>query len=271
MGESRGRRGRRKHDSSADSGRHRSRKKRDSSDEGRRRKSRKDKESGAKSRGLGRQILSELWTFADSQRLVSVALGGIELDIPDSVLHRCRLRSDAVRLEEEGMCNRNLKKMSKAEELLTQAIAFEVEGVATLPPPPFAKKPLRPLQAAISRSCELHVLRGELRGSQELAKYEEALADFDFALFESPCYAHALMGKAKTMRRLGRLADALNCLERALQIRGTHVSEHDGVGLTTYVRRWAERCVEEIKDDLSKSGGPCNGDAVKDIGVPDAL
>jgi len=268
-------RGRRKHGGGSDeSERQRSRRRR-RSDSGESR-GRRGKDRGGDPGRRRRRVVSELWTHQDSLRLLSTA-SGRELDLPEAVLRRARLRSEAVRLAGEGTFNRNVEKIAEAERLLTEAIAFEGEEAMGLPAAPFAVKPLIAQTGPSDRRRELLLLRGELRGSRELSRFAEAVADLDEVVAQEPGVARAWAEKAKVLRRWRRPAEALTCLRQALCIGQAVGDEQDeapegGVALQRHVRSWAERCAELLEERVLQqarvdTGEFGNADAGDDMAV----
>jgi len=196
-----------------------------------------------------RQVVTELWKFNDTLRLLSKALGGTALEIPQVVLHRARLRSDAVRLADSGSVNHDAMQLAEADTLLSEAIGLETKGAA-LPPPPLPLVSLRLPRRKISRLCELQLLRGELRGSPELARRVEAIADFEAVIAEEPLLAHAWMAKAKVLRRARQHVDTLACLREALRLGESQAPPPKGKGLASYTLDWIRRNIEQLEERL---------------------
>lgn len=218
-------------------------------DRHRRKKDKKEKKEHKSKGERRRRVVSELWSFEDSLELLSAALGTEELKIPEAVLHRSKLRSDAVRLAANGLCNRSAKQLTEATSLLTQAIALESAGseeVHSQRPYPHVSIDLPRLP--VSRLCELRLLRGELLGSQELGRFTDAVADLDAVIAEEPIIAKAWMAKAKVLRRSRQTLGALACLQEALRCAETQGPPPEGKGLSTYEREWIVRNISQLED-----------------------
>lgn len=211
-----------------------------------------------------RGVVSDNRTFDDSLKVLSTALDGVKCDIPEDVLRRARLRSDALRL-----LNRCPPDNDGAVQLLSQAIDLESQGHAS--PPPGKKAKRAPL---VSRMVELRVFRARLLGSRELGRYDEALADVEAALREEPTFAEGWIEKAKVLRRVRRgtgLSESLVCFSEALRLAAVQEPPPKGLGLPHFITSWAQRCAGQIEERLRQiaSGGADFGGA--DAGDPRAV
>uniref|UniRef100_A0A7S4RYN9 FAD-binding FR-type domain-containing protein n=1 Tax=Alexandrium monilatum TaxID=311494 RepID=A0A7S4RYN9_9DINO len=256
--------GRKKRDESDDSRGKRRRKKRDGSDDsggGRRRRKREGGEGGP-------HVATKNWTFEDSLKILAMATRSSLPELPEPVLQRARLRSRAMRLAGEGAVNRSRERLAEAEALLSEAIALEA---AVGEPPAPRSRPLRlRLRERPRRALELLLLRGELRGTRELGRTADALADLQSVIGESPQLAHAWAEKGKVLRRACRHADALAAFREALRLADLAKADgsNDSFGLPCHVRAWVGRCVSQLEERLRQDALLARGGA--EFGASDA-
>jgi NAD(P)H-flavin reductase len=171
------------------------------------------------------------------------ALDG-DMKIPEDVLHRTKLRSDAIRKQSSN----KKEDLEEAEALLTEAIDLELSGVEVTPAPGSTAESRAEL--AIERLCELRMTRGNVRGSQILSNFEGSMEDFDSVIEDDGTYTRAWMEKGKILRRARRPQDALDCFKTTLELGTSQEPPPKGNGMHKYMVQWLERMIEELEERL---------------------
>lgn len=185
---------------------------------------------------VGQKLVSQNTTFDKSLEVVRQSLGSAPV-VPADVLKRARLKSDAMRAMAPGP----EQNMVEAEALLTKAISSHDKGSST-----------------IQRLRELHLLRAEVRGSWVLNNFDGALADLNDVVEAEPALPSAYLEKAKVLRRMKKLEEAVQCLKIALE-KGV-ASESDG--LSEQQKTWIKRNIDDLEERLlSGDTGDKNADA----------
>eukprot|EP00927_Polykrikos_kofoidii_P009036 TRINITY_DN13753_c0_g1_i1.p1 TRINITY_DN13753_c0_g1~~TRINITY_DN13753_c0_g1_i1.p1 ORF type:complete len:702 (+),score=110.47 TRINITY_DN13753_c0_g1_i1:38-2143(+) len=201
---------------------------------------------------VGGRLVQRNRNFDKSLDIFRECSGGLDLAIPEEVLNRVRLKSDAMR---QMACGPN-QNIIAAEELLSDAIRLEMDsqnvasGLVQVP--------------SSLRLIELRFLRAEARASSALGKFEGALQDLDDVLAEVPNSARAHLEKAKILRRAKRPADAMNYFAKALEA-GENAREGSSTKdrlcspyLSKQQRTWVTRNIESLQDIVAlgdQSGG----------------
>jgi len=199
------------------------------------------------------QVLYRNRTFEKSLEVVRHSLGGSEPLVPDDVLRRIQLKSDAMRSMECGPD----QNMAKAEELLTVAIHLELES-----PSADCKVHRRWL-------CDLRSLRARVRASAALGDFDGALSDLGDILVEQPESAHTFLEKAKLLRRAKRPNDALNCLTKALELGEKLSISEDGLDSKSFSPQectWIRSSIESLKDVIALGDAAEGNSSAEDSG-----
>jgi len=201
-------------------------------------------------------VVSQVISFDKCLDVVRSALHGADFQVPKAVLHRARLRSDAMRRMDSGFA----EDLKEAEQLLSEAIDLEHQLDEAEPSPPSQ-------HGFGERLQQLRMLRGDVRGSQALAQYDGALADFDAVLEGKPGYVRAHLDKAKTLRRARRLPEALESYQAAL----ANLAE-DSETAAAASRRWIDKRILELQDRLAEQAAVARGElGSADAGNADAV
>jgi len=185
------------------------------------------------------KALTLLQALSDLQNPGSTA----PVDVPDVVLARIRLRSDAMRLSN----SRDAKKLECSERLLTQAIEAEREA-----PGPVGPK-LTQAQATRWRADHLRsllLLRSHVRGSQAFADYAGAIEDCDAMIAAEPLYSRAHLQKGRMFQRSRQPALALDSFERALALGRSQSSAEPGFGMDAHMLTWLGKVIDELTERL---------------------
>lgn len=191
-------------------------------------------------------VVTRIISFEDCLDVVRSALKGSDFEVPEAVLHRARLRSDAMRRMDSGF-EEDLK---EAENLLSKAIDLELQ-VDVADQDATVAKPALPAQHSFGdRLQQLRMLRGDVRGTKALAQYDGALADFNAVLEDKPTYAQAHLEKAKLLRRARRLPEALESYQAALQV----------IDDDAHSRRWIDRKIHELEERLVEQAAVDRGE-----------
>ena len=188
------------------------------------------------------KLLTGVYSLDKSLGVLEQALGQ-EPDIPEEIMTRTRLRSDAMRL----MNSTREEEMLKAEELFTQAIDKEISDPGIFNPNLSTEQAIA---TQIERLRELRMLRGNTRGSQLLNDFDGAIADFDDVIEEEPEFTRAYMEKAKILRRARKPEEALACFKTTMELGTTLEPPPKGFGMHKYMITWLERIIEELEERL---------------------
>jgi len=118
-------------------------------------------------------MLSGVYSLDKSLQVLEQALGEAP-SIPEAIMTRTRLRSDAMR----AMSSNKVESMQQADELFTEAIELELEGSIVFNPNLTEEQSA---EQAVDRLRELRMMRGNTRGSQVLADYEGSIGAAELA------------------------------------------------------------------------------------------
>jgi NAD(P)H-flavin reductase len=202
----------------------------------------KDEDGAEVNRG-SYQMVTGVYNLERSLAVLEQALEG-DMKIPEDVLHRTKLRSDAIRKQSSN----KKEDLEEAEALLTEAIDLELSGVEVTPPP--GSTPESRAELAIDRLRELRMTRGNVRGSQILSNFEASMEDFDSVIEDDGTYTQAWMEKGKILRRARRPQDALDCFRTTLELGTSQEPPPKGNGMHKYMVQWLERMIDELEERL---------------------
>jgi tetratricopeptide (TPR) repeat protein len=192
------------------------------------------------------RMLNGVHSLDRSLQVLEYALGE-PASIPEPLLRRTRLRSDAMRLMGSGQ----EEQLRTANTLFTQAIELELEGEVASPPCGGGDP---------ERVRELRMMRGGTRGHAALRDWEGSIADFDAVLEEEPTFTRALLEKAKVLRRARKPAEALECFRRALHLGTSLPPPPNGFGMHQYMVGWLQKIVEELEERLLEDDAISSGE-----------
>lgn len=175
-------------------------------------------------------FISHALSFDESLEALRIALGE-EPQFPQEHLRRAQLKSDALREIDVG----DQPAMLRADMLLTEAIEIELKQ-------PFAGAP--------SRHHELCLLRGRVRSARHLARFDDAICDFDAVLTDEPLHTQALLEKAKVLRFKRCWHESLVCYRRTIELGEKDEAKVKGYGLTRHVKNWICRNIAQLEERL---------------------
>ncbi|CAE8733737.1 unnamed protein product [Polarella glacialis] len=159
-------------------------------------------------------VQSGIKTFSKVMALLRQGLDSSEPQVPEEVLQRARLMSDAMRLMSfsSGAPGSALKDMVKAAGFLSQAIDLEAESLSDA-------GRLRKLRMLRGRANGRSVLCVE-SGSDRQSFVERALADFKHVMSEEPKFAAAYAEAARVLSFVRQLPEAVEMYQRSLELSG---------------------------------------------------
>lgn len=211
---------------------------------------------------VGDELVTRNAEFERSLDLISRSLGGVQISIPEDVLRRSRLKSDAMRLMAFGP----KQDMAKAVHLLTEAITLEREQHASPAEQP-GQSAATAMEApgvwaqTMSRLCQLHILRAEANGSFVLKNLDSALVDLEYVMGEEPQLARVHVEKAKILRRSQRFAESIECFRCALKLAAAQKPPPEGNGLIDQLQTWVRNTIEDLEVRATAQGNSAVGDA----------
>lgn len=195
-------------------------------------------------------------SFENVLAVVCKALDGVKLEIPEPVLTRARMRSDAMRLLSSVKYDSGsvIKNMVKAESLLHRAIDHELRDES------------RPLQASSSSSgCkslrlrELRMLRGQALGTSAIASpadcekfVDHAAMEFRALIGEEPSFLPAYIELARVFTFSRRWQEALEIYQKALHLLTGAEDQSQGHSTSRYQTQ-IRRGIAKVEQKLLQS------------------
>jgi len=195
----------------------------------------------------GSQAVNHLDSFSKVISMVKkfVKGQGIDFEVPEQLLHRARVKSDAMRLLSKSQFRpqHTAEDMLQAIELLSQAIQLQDSKHAS---------------RAKDRTYELLMLRGKAWGRRCLAQLQdeaskastevsEALADFGGAMLEKPRAPEPLVEVAHIYAFSGETGKAVNFYQKAIALmKDQKMPKHDSARLERRVEKLMAGHREEV-------------------------
>lgn len=188
------------------------------------------------------RLMSGVFSLDKSLQVLEQALGSPP-EIPEPIMSRTRLRSDAMRM----MSSTREEDVTEAEALFSEAINLELEDPISFNPNLTEDESAA---QAVVRLRELRMMRANTRGSQKLQDYEGSIADFDAIIADEPNFTRAFMEKGKILRRWRKPQEALDVFKECHALGTTLEPPPKGFGMHKYMLTWLERIIEELEERL---------------------